>query len=104
MNTPVKPGKGSAVNVGLLKPVRVDKVLTPGEFVTSYLIVLSFELFLGLRCTVKLLAPLPNSKKLNGVVVSPQLPRSETGIYWGYTVRIANSLSKVFSQCPYKEG
>lgn len=44
MNTPVKPGKGSAVNVGLLKPVRVDKVLTPGEFVTSYLIVLSFEL------------------------------------------------------------
>lgn len=30
MNTPVKPGKGSAVNVGLLKPVRVDKVLTPG--------------------------------------------------------------------------
>jgi len=87
LNTPVKANKGSIVNVGLLKQVRVDKVLIP-----------------GVRCTVKLLPQEKNSKKLKGIVVSPSLPRSTTGIYWGYTVRIANSLSKVFSQCPYKEG
>ncbi|XP_076258292.1 28S rRNA (uridine-N(3))-methyltransferase [Rhynchophorus ferrugineus] len=87
LNTPVKAEKGSVVNVGLLKLVRVDKVLVP-----------------GIRCTVKLLPQDSNNKKLKGVVVSPLLPRSDTGIYWGYSVRIANSLSKVFSQCPYKEG
>lgn len=87
LNTPVKADKGSIVNVGLLKQVRVDKTLIP-----------------GIRCTVKLLPQESISKKLKGIIVSPSLPRSETGIYWGYTVRIANSLSKVFSQCPYKEG
>ncbi|CAG9772423.1 unnamed protein product [Ceutorhynchus assimilis] len=87
LNTPVKAGKGSIVNVGLLKQLRVDKVLVP-----------------GIRCTVKLLPQEANLKKLKGIVVSPNLPRSETGVYWGYNVRIANSLSKIFSQCPYKEG
>ncbi|XP_050293511.1 putative methyltransferase C9orf114 [Anthonomus grandis grandis] len=87
LNTPVKPGKGSIVNVGLLKQVQVDKVLLP-----------------GIRCTVKLRPQEPHVKKLKGIVVSPKLPRSETGVYWGYSVRIANSLSKVFSQCPYKNG
>ncbi|XP_060526706.1 putative methyltransferase C9orf114 [Cylas formicarius] len=85
LNTPVKEGKGSLVNVGLLRQVRVDKLLLP-----------------GVRCTVKLEPS--TSKKLKGVVVSPSAPRNETGIYWGYRVRIANSLSKVFSQCPYEGG
>ncbi|XP_066259976.1 putative methyltransferase C9orf114 [Euwallacea similis] len=87
LDMPVKAGKGSIVNAGLLKQVRVDKVLVP-----------------GIRCTVKLLPQDQNSKKLKGTIVSPSLPRSETGIYWGYSVRIANSLSKVFSHCPYKKG
>ncbi|XP_066149885.1 putative methyltransferase C9orf114 homolog [Euwallacea fornicatus] len=87
LDMPVKAGKGSIVNAGLLKQVRVDKVLVP-----------------GIRCTIKLLPQDQKSKKLKGIVVSPSLPRSETGIYWGYSVRIANSLSKVFSHCPYKEG
>lgn len=85
-NKPVKPGRGSIVNVGLLKEVHVDKLLTP-----------------GIRCTVKLL-PQESSKKLKGVVVAPSSPKSEMGVYWGYTIRLANSLSKVFSQCPYKDG
>ncbi|KAJ8911616.1 hypothetical protein NQ315_017126 [Exocentrus adspersus] len=83
LNKPVRSGHGSYVNVGLLKEVHVDKLLAP-----------------GLRCTVKLV-PQDNSKKLKGNIVSPTTPRRETGIYWGYTVRIAKSLSKVFSQCPY---
>lgn len=85
LNKPVKSGRGSCVNVGLLKDVHVDKSLTP-----------------GLRCTVQLLPQQEHSKKLKGIVVSPATPRRETGIYWGYSVRIANSLSKVFSQCPYE--
>lgn len=86
VNKPVKNDKGSYVNIGLLKEARVDKLLTA-----------------GLRCTVKLL-PQEGSKKLKGIVVPPATPRKETGTYWGYSVRIATSISKVFSQCPYKEG
>ncbi|KAF2896337.1 hypothetical protein ILUMI_09844 [Ignelater luminosus] len=86
-NKPVKPGRGSLVNVGLLQDVGVDKLLTP-----------------GIRCTVKLLPQAENSKKIKGLIVGPNLPRQETGVYWGYTVRLANSLSQVFSQCPYKKG
>ncbi|XP_044261853.1 putative methyltransferase C9orf114 homolog [Tribolium madens] len=87
LNKPVKPGRGSIVNVGLLKEVHVDKLLTP-----------------GIRCTVKLLPQQESSKKLKGVVVAPSIPKIETGVYWGYTIRLANSLSKVFSQSPYKDG
>lgn len=85
-NKPVKNDKGSFVNIGLLTDVCVDKLLTP-----------------GLRCTVKLL-PQKESKKLRGIVVPPTAPRQETGKYWGYSVRIATSISKVFSQSPYKDG
>lgn len=86
-NKPVKEGSGSFVNVGLLQDVIVDKVLNP-----------------GLRVTVKLLPQKEGTKKIRGEVVAPNVPRAETGVYWGYSVRIANSLSQVFSQCPYKDG
>ncbi|KAF5272282.1 hypothetical protein FQR65_LT04939 [Abscondita terminalis] len=86
-NKLAKVGKGSLVNIGLLQEVHIDKLLTP-----------------GLRCTVKLMPQLEGQKKLRGIVVSPGLPRQETGRYWGYTVRLANSLSQVFSQSPYKKG
>ncbi|VEN57832.1 unnamed protein product [Callosobruchus maculatus] len=83
-----KPAKkGAYVNVGLYKDVLVDKSLVP-----------------GLRCTVRILPEKETKTKHKGVIVSPSTPRKETGIYWGYSVRIATSLSKVFSQCPYKEG
>ncbi|XP_076244304.1 28S rRNA (uridine-N(3))-methyltransferase [Calliopsis andreniformis] len=86
-NKPVKAGKGSHVNVGLLSDVHVDKVLTP-----------------GLRVTVKIFEDQSNPKKLKGIIVPPDVPRSETGIYWGYTVRLANNLTEVLTQCPYKSG
>lgn len=80
--------KGSFVNVGLLNDVLVDKQLT-----------------VGLRVTVKLPANSDlKSKKLRAKVVSPSEPRKATGIYWGYNVRIANSISQVFSQSPYEDG
>lgn len=87
MNKKVKPGKGSQVNVGLLQDVSTDKLLAP-----------------GLRVTVRMLPIIEGSKKMKGKIVSLTTPRAETGVYWGYTVRIANNLSQVFTQSPYKDG
>lgn len=86
-NKPVKVGKGSHVNVGLLNDVHADKVLTA-----------------GLRVTVKIPLDQENPKKLKGFIVPPDVPRSDTGIYWGYSVRLANNLTEVLTQCPYKNG
>ncbi|KAF7407820.1 hypothetical protein HZH66_002357 [Vespula vulgaris] len=86
-NKPVKAGKGSQVNIGLLNEIRVDKVLMP-----------------GLRVTVKIPSDQENPKKMKGIIVSPTEPRSETGIYWGYNVKLAKNLSEVFKNCSYKEG
>lgn len=82
-----KPGKGSFVNVGLLKEVQIDRVLQP-----------------GVRVTVKMLEQNPERKKLKGTVVSPSTPRTEAGLYWGYSVRVASGLGDVFTACPYKGG
>lgn len=42
-------------------------------------------------------------KILPGVVIAPSAPRTEAGIYWGYSVRLASSFGAVFTQCPYGE-
>lgn len=36
--------------------------------------------------------------------VDPNAPREESGYYWGYSVRRANSLSAVFTESPFDEG
>lgn len=87
MNKKVKPGRGSQVNVGLLQDISTDKLLNP-----------------GIRVTVRMLPAQEGGKKLKGKIVSLTTPRAETGVYWGYTVRIANNLSQVFTQSPYKDG
>jgi predicted SPOUT superfamily RNA methylase MTH1 len=85
---PAKKGKGSFVNVGLLNDVLVDLKLDP-----------------GIRVTVRMPEGIDlKSRKIRAKIVPPSQPRLETGIYWGYTVRIANSLSEVFSKCPYEGG
>lgn len=86
-NKPIKVGKGSQVNVGLLNDVHVDKMLMP-----------------GLRVTVKIPPNQTNPKKIKGIVVPPNVPRAETGIYWGYTVRLAKNLTEVLTDCQYKGG
>ncbi|XP_069676517.1 putative methyltransferase C9orf114 isoform X2 [Periplaneta americana] len=85
-NLPAKAGKG-IVNCGLLHDVIVNKSLPP-----------------GMRVTVRLLPQREGSKKLHGEIVPPSCPSVETGTYWGYTVRIAQSLCEVFSQSPYVGG
>ncbi len=41
------------------------------------------------------------SNYIKGKVVSPKTPREEAGLYWGYQIRIADSISKVFTECTY---
>lgn len=43
-------------------------------------------------------------RKQRGKIVSPDEPRRETGVYWGYTVRIAHSISDIFTKSPYPGG
>jgi methyltransferase len=83
----VKKGTFSMVDVGLLRPIPVDSLLQA-----------------GLRVTVEVIDPVGDSKKVRGNVVSPTTPVQTKGTYWGYTVRCAESLGAVFTQCPYKEG
>uniref|UniRef100_T1IZG1 Uncharacterized protein n=1 Tax=Strigamia maritima TaxID=126957 RepID=T1IZG1_STRMM len=81
-----KSGKGSYVNVGLgHDDILIDKVLQP-----------------GLRVTVEVLSS--GGKKRKGRVIDPQILRSKYGIYWGYNVRLAESLGAVFKRCPYEGG
>ena len=43
-------------------------------------------------------------KYYSGKVVSQEEPFLEKSIYWGYSVRVANSLEAVFNECPYEGG
>ncbi|XP_064082098.1 putative methyltransferase C9orf114 [Macrobrachium nipponense] len=63
----------------------------------------------GLRVTVKLPHNPPEDfdkdcSKIHGRVVAPGEPRLEKGYYWGYSVRVANSLSEVVTGCTYPGG
>ncbi|KAK7896449.1 hypothetical protein WMY93_021774 [Mugilogobius chulae] len=89
LDRPIKQGKGSFVNCGMRRfDVRIDKQLQS-----------------GLRVTVQLnKTQSEESKVYKGVVVAPHVPRTEGGLYWGYTVRLASCLSAVFTESPYKDG
>ncbi|KAF9581046.1 hypothetical protein BGW38_002075 [Lunasporangiospora selenospora] len=41
---------------------------------------------------------------VKGTVVSPRTPREELGYYWGYQVRLADSISKVFTESSFPNG
>lgn len=41
---------------------------------------------------------------LSADAVSPDAPREEAGYYWGYSTRMAPSLSAIFTECPYDGG
>lgn len=86
MDIPSK--SGSFVNIGLLNNALLDEKLSP-----------------GIRVTCKLRPQQDiKSKKIKAEVVPPTQPRADTGVYWGYTVRLASSLSQVITKCPYDEG
>ncbi|XP_067868200.1 putative methyltransferase C9orf114 homolog isoform X2 [Heterodontus francisci] len=85
---PSKPKNGSFVNCGMRKEVQIDRKLQA-----------------GLRVTVQLhKSENSESKVVKGTVVTPHAPRTESGLYWGYMVRLASCLSAVFTECPFKDG
>ncbi|XP_028827201.1 putative methyltransferase C9orf114 homolog [Denticeps clupeoides] len=87
LDRPCKAGKGSFVNCGMRKEVQIDK-----------------QLQAGLRVTVQLKKNQNSGTKCKGIVVPPHVPRTEAGLYWGYSVRLASCLSAVLTECPFKEG
>ncbi|KAL0272611.1 UNVERIFIED_CONTAM: hypothetical protein PYX00_005515 [Menopon gallinae] len=85
---PVKKGKGTYVNIGLLKEALIEDALKP-----------------GLRVTVEITTKdRLNSKKICGRAVPPDRPVKQLKTYWGYSVRLAGSLSEVFSKSPFPKG
>ncbi|KAL9264950.1 putative methyltransferase C9orf114 [Drosera capensis] len=78
---------GTLVDVGLIKNVVIDQVLEPGQ-----------------RVTVAMGANRRLDPAVLHQIVSPLTPRDEGGMYWGYRVRHASSLSSVFEECPYEGG
>jgi predicted SPOUT superfamily RNA methylase MTH1 len=80
-----KSGGTSFAYIGLKKDCELDKSLKA-----------------GLRVTVKLTSETKHN--LRGQVVAPSVPREESGLYWGYSVRSAPSLSSVFTKSPFKGG
>lgn len=43
-----------------------------------------------------------DAKGLQARLVDPLQPRKRRGLYWGYTIRIANGLSAALTECPYQ--
>ncbi|GAB5031411.1 nucleic acid-ob-fold-like protein [Nannochloropsis oceanica] len=98
VDTPASISGGSLVNVGLRNYIHLDRRLKP-----------------GVRVTVKMTSAASSSgssrkhqaspqQEMEGVAVSPEAPRETHGLYWGYTTRLAKSLTEVFAGSPYKEG
>ena len=91
LERPVKKGEGSFVNIGMRKELKLDKHLKPGIRVTVEMEPNDTDTF-------------DKKKYLKGKSVSPATPREKSGIYWCYSVRLANSFGAVFTQSPYSKG
>lgn len=75
------------VDVGLSKMFFIDQVLEPGRRVT-----------VAMGTNRNLDPDIPRK------VVPSSKPREEAGMYWGYKVRYASSMSSVLKGCPYEGG
>lgn len=76
-------GDGTLVEVGLGQPVEIESEVPP-----------------GLKLTLKF----PDDESQYPQVVEPDVPRTEGGYYWGYSVRKCGSLSAVFTESTYADG
>lgn len=86
--------------------VQLDKSLKPGIRVTVKLHEPTKESMSFVTITPAILwsslLSFPDPKHYSGEVVSPSIPRVESGVYWGYTVRFAHSFGAVFTESPYE--
>ncbi|KAJ9642111.1 uncharacterized protein PV06_03318 [Exophiala oligosperma] len=76
-------GGGTLVDVGLPEYLEVPE-----------------EIPAGTRVTLRL----HDQHSTTAETVAPGAPREEKGYYWGYAVRQCNSLSNVFTECPFDGG
>ena len=53
------------------------------------------ELKQGVRVTVNM---------TEKTIVGHDAPRKKDGLYWGYTTRVAKTLSEVIALCPFQKG
>ena len=123
LNRPAAGGDtgGSIVDVGLRQAAAIPQSLVPGVRVTVKLANTSVPKGMKAAHTVGLstaaqeaaasgvgaAASASSHRKkgpFKGTAVAPSAPVSECGVYWGYTVRMASSLSAALSECPWKEG
>lgn len=77
----------SLVDVGFQTEITIEQKLQP-----------------GIRVTLKMPPECKEMRKPYATVVSPDEPRVKDGFYWGYSVRSADSLSKVFTESKFKDG
>lgn len=77
-------GNSVYVNIGLRDPI--EAALPAGAKLES-----------GVRVTVRM----PSNNYESGSIVSPREPVEKLGWYWGYSVRLASSLSSVLTSCPF---
>ncbi|KAL0937187.1 methyltransferase C9orf114 [Colletotrichum truncatum] len=75
--------KGTVIDLGLKDPVVIEDEIPPNTRVTLHY-------------------PDYNSDEVEAC--DPAAPREEGGYYWGYSVRRADSLSAMFTECKYEGG
>lgn len=88
LNRPVKDGNGSWVNIGLYKECKINQVLEEKTRVTVKLNESAFD---------------KKIKFYTGEVVSMNEPKEKLGLYWGYSVRIAENFHEVFENSTFGE-
>lgn len=83
----------SLVEAGLRIPVTIDTEIPPSTRVT-----------LKFAPNAEAAARDRSQQEIRAEAVSADEPREESGYYWGYSVRKANNLSAVFTECTYEGG
>uniref|UniRef100_A0A915CS80 Uncharacterized protein n=1 Tax=Ditylenchus dipsaci TaxID=166011 RepID=A0A915CS80_9BILA len=86
LNLPKKKGQGLLCDVGLDEELRLSQ---------------NIKIPAGTRVTVKISTDRNADGELQGTITSPRAIRKEAGLYWGYKIRLAKSLSDVFSNSKY---
>lgn len=87
-DTMIEKGK-TLVECGLKRRVIVSRKIKDGVRVT-----LAMKKIKGSR----------NREFIEAEVVAPAVPREKLGYYWGYQVRLADSISSVFTESPHADG
>lgn len=90
---------GSFVYMGLDQEAQIDKPIQPGVRVTVHFDPSKLQPSYSKDHIVNV----KRRRSIKAKVVSPSEPRTKSGLYWGYSVRTADSLSQALDDCPFAE-